>query len=73
MLQFLLLAMEKLHFNCEKYKSNVAYDGNVNGYLIILKINHMTATALKIDLKMKIVQVFVTPISFPRFGLAMLH
>ena len=56
--------MEKLHFNCEKYKSNVAYDGNVNAYLIILKINHMTATALKIDLKMKIVQAF---------GLAMLH
>ena len=45
-----------MHFNCKKYKSNVASDeGTYNAYLIILTINHVTAPAFKIDLKMKIV------------------
>ena len=48
-----------MHFNCKKYKSNVASDeGTYNAYLIILTINHVTAPAFKMDLKMKIVSSF---------------
>ena len=48
-----------MHFNCKKYKSNVASDeGTYNAYLIILTINHVTAPAFKTDLEMKIVSSF---------------